>query len=144
MFLKTEEATEEQGRLLYTRLLPGMVVYLEGDLGVGKTTLVRGCLQAAGWDKEVKSPTYTLVEEYTLPTPSGESCCYYHWDLYRLEDARELALFGFYDYIRKDAIQLIEWPQKALKALPKADLRGMLSIQRAEGVLGRLLQWESV
>jgi tRNA threonylcarbamoyladenosine biosynthesis protein TsaE len=102
------------------------VVFLRGELGAGKTTLVRGILRALGFEGRVKSPTYALVEVYVI---SGLNL--YHFDFYRLKDPDEWHESGFRDALTDQAISLIEWPQKALGAgvsLPPADLEIALSM----------------
>ena len=118
--LNGEAATARLGELLARLLLPrlktssrALPVYLEGDLGVGKTTLARGLITAAGFRGVVRSPTYTLVEAY--PLPEGRIC---HFDLYRLADPGELELMGARDYFAAGALCLIEWPERARGFLP--------------------------
>lgn len=115
--LNDEAATIACGQALAPLLAPGMVVYLVGGLGAGKTTLARALLRALGYGGHVKSPTYTLVEPYEV---AGQQ--FYHFDLYRLVDPEELELIGGRDYFSSDAICLIEWPEHGQGALPPADL----------------------
>lgn len=115
--LKDEAATLHAAEVLATQLKPGQVIYLHGDLGAGKTTLVRGILHALGHVGKVKSPTYTIVEPYNLPIAS----CY-HFDLYRFQDAEEWEAAGFRDYFNSNSICLVEWPERAEQVLPHADI----------------------
>ncbi|QZA79253.1 tRNA (adenosine(37)-N6)-threonylcarbamoyltransferase complex ATPase subunit type 1 TsaE [Deefgea tanakiae] len=121
-FLSDEDATIEFGRRLARSLKPGMVVFLEGDLGAGKTTLTRGILRGFDFTGRVKSPTYTLVEPYSLLGLNPDSKLYfYHFDLYRFNDPSEWEDAGFRDYFNSESICLIEWADKASGQLPTPD-----------------------
>jgi tRNA threonylcarbamoyladenosine biosynthesis protein TsaE len=115
------EAMEALGAALARRVPPGFLIQLEGDLGAGKTTLVRGFLRGLGYRGSVRSPTYTLVEPYEFPQLAG-GCTVYHLDLYRLGDAEELEWIGIRDLLDARSIALVEWPERGRGVLPPADL----------------------
>jgi tRNA threonylcarbamoyladenosine biosynthesis protein TsaE len=120
--LPDADATLAFGARLARTLLPGLNVWLRGDLGAGKTTLTRGVLRELGFSGRVKSPTYTLVELYELSRFN-----LYHFDLYRFTDPDEWEDAGFRDYFNAGSVCLVEWPEKAADSLPAPDL--MLDIE---------------
>ena len=124
IFIKDEAAMMAFGGKLADDLIEGGIVLLKGDLGAGKTTLVRGLLRHLGHKGIVKSPTYTLVEPYELKDRKV-----YHFDLYRLGDPEELEYMGGRDYWESGALCLIEWPEQAKGYLPEADLTLEISYQ---------------
>jgi len=132
-YLDTEEETEQFGAELWTSLPEKCLIFLQGPLGAGKTTLVRGVLRAAGFTGAVKSPTYTLVEEYLIDHRK-----IVHLDLYRLSDPEELEWMGIRDYFDGNCLCFIEWPDRGKGFLPEPDRIINLSY---EG-LGRLLTME--
>jgi tRNA threonylcarbamoyladenosine biosynthesis protein TsaE len=124
MDLPDETATLAFGASVGKSLQTGLTVFLHGDLGAGKTTLVRGVLQQLGHAGKVKSPTYTLVEPYVV---SGLEL--YHFDLYRFIDPEEWLESGFRDYFNAQTICLVEWPEKAEGFLPEPDIDIRLHLQ---------------
>lgn len=121
--LADEAATAGLAQKLARALVPGMVVFLRGDLGAGKTTLVRALLRALGYEGRVKSPTYALVEQYEV---SGLHLR--HFDLYRFRSAEEWEAAGFRDEFNGSNVCLIEWPEKAQGLLPQEDVAIMFDI----------------
>jgi tRNA threonylcarbamoyladenosine biosynthesis protein TsaE len=132
LHLPDAAATEAIGAALAPVLSGGMVITLSGDLGAGKTTLVRGALRALGWRNAVKSPTYTLVEHYAF-----SSLYFYHFDFYRFADPDEWETTGFAELFRPDAVCLIEWPERAAEHLPTPDLALLLALSDRAGATGR-------
>ena len=117
MHLPGEAATRALGARLARVLEPGLALYLHGELGSGKTTLARGLIQGLGYQGRVKSPTYALVELYTV-----SRLHLYHFDFYRFKDPKEWRDAGFNEYFNDASICLVEWPEKAAGLLPAADL----------------------
>lgn len=108
MIICSEQEMKAFGaKLIQQSPSPGIIT-LQGDLGTGKTTIVRGALEACGLTGGVRSPTYTLVEYYQLP-----GFCIAHFDLYRLGDPEELEYLGYRDYLQPDTWCFIEWPERA-------------------------------
>jgi tRNA threonylcarbamoyladenosine biosynthesis protein TsaE len=118
LHLADAAATLALGARLAAVLRPGLVVFLSGELGVGKTTLVRGCLRALGYRGRVKSPTFALVELYEV-----SRLYLHHFDFYRFRDPQEWVDAGFRELFGGDGVCLVEWPEKAGDQLPVADLQ---------------------
>ena len=121
--LPDETATLAFGARLAHALAPGLVIYLCGDLGSGKTTLVRGVLRGLGYAGSVKSPTYTLVELYAISRLN-----LHHFDFYRFSQPEEYLDAGLDEYFQGGAVCLAEWPEKAGEYLVPADLRIELAV----------------
>jgi tRNA threonylcarbamoyladenosine biosynthesis protein TsaE len=133
-YLNNAEDTERFGAELWELVPSKCLIFLNGDLGAGKTTLVRGFLRAAGFTGAVKSPTYTLVEEYTIGSRKV-----FHFDLYRLVDPEELEWIGIRDYLAQNSVCFIEWPDMGKGFLPEPDSIITLITEN----FGRLLIMES-
>jgi tRNA threonylcarbamoyladenosine biosynthesis protein TsaE len=133
--LTTSDETEQAGAELAKKMHAPTIIFLEGQLGAGKTTFVRGLLRGLGYRGAVKSLTFTLIETYHI----GDHQIM-HADLYRLKDPSELNAMGFRDYFTDNSIVLIEWASHAEKILPKPTLRCTLSIP--ENGVGRLLEMQ--
>ncbi|WP_150466830.1 tRNA (adenosine(37)-N6)-threonylcarbamoyltransferase complex ATPase subunit type 1 TsaE [Francisella sp. SYW-9] len=112
--VKNEKQMFELAKEYAKELVFGTVVFLYGDLGAGKTTFVKGVIKSLGYQGNVKSPTYTLVEDYQF-----DKFNIYHFDLYRLADPEELEWIGARDYFNENSICFVEWPEKAKGFLPK-------------------------
>ena len=121
--LHDETKTELLGAVLSSVCPADTTIYLTGDLGAGKTTMTRGFVRSRGYKGVVKSPTYTLVEEYQT-----DGVYVYHFDLYRLNDPEELEMMGIRDYFSPSSVRIVEWPSKGEGILPEADLEVNLEI----------------
>ena len=119
------------GARLAAELRGGQVITLSGDLGAGKTTLVRGVLRGLGFEGRVKSPSYGLVETYEL-----DGLTVHHLDLYRLGDSVELDFLGLEDLLGEGSVVLVEWPERAASRLPRPDRRVAIDI---DGSLRRVV-----
>ncbi len=133
-------AMEALGAAIATCCRGGEAIYLEGALGAGKTTLVRGLLRALGHEGRVKSPTYTLVESYH---PAG--MWVHHFDLYRLSSPGELVYLGVEECFDGHAICLVEWPERGGTHLPRGDLALSLQYEAPTGTsAGRRVRFQSL
>ena len=135
LHLPDEQATLAFGERLVASWRTGLVVYLSGDLGAGKTTLVRGVLKGLGYTGAVKSPTYTLIEPYKT-----QRWQVYHFDLYRLADPQELEYIGAREYFGADTLCLVEWPERGNAFLPGPDIVIRLEYRQ----VGRQIQLEAL
>lgn len=116
-------ATERLGHHLATSMPAGSVLNLRGELGAGKSTVARALLRALGVAGPIKSPTYTLVEQYSLP--DGDAL---HLDLYRIAEPVELDFLGLADLAGRARCWLVEWPERGGNALPPGDLDLFLQV----------------
>src|SRR5690554_3856950 len=140
-YLADEAATIQFGRQLAAALRQpeaneGALIFLHGDLGVGKTTLSRALIRGLGHEGAVKSPTYTLIEPYDF-----FDFPLYHFDLYRLSHPEEVEFLGVEDYFRRPVIGVIEWPEKGQGYLPPPDLE--ISLFDRPGQPGRYIEWQA-
>lgn len=126
-YLHDDDATSALGAALARVLVPGLVIYLHGDLGAGKTALTRALLHAAGHVGKVKSPTYTLSEPYQVQL-DGRAVQVIHFDLYRMGSAEEFLDAGFREEFNQDNICIVEWPEKGHPVLPPPDLDVFLHV----------------
>jgi tRNA threonylcarbamoyladenosine biosynthesis protein TsaE len=126
-YLHDEAATAALGKALAHAVTPGMVIYLHGDLGAGKTALTRALLHAAGHVGPVKSPTYTLAEPYRI-TLAGRTTNAIHFDLYRMASPEEFFDAGFREYFNSDNVCIVEWPEKGEGVLPSPDIHVYLNV----------------
>lgn len=126
-YLPDDAATDALGAALARALVRGLVIYLHGDLGAGKTALTRALLRAAGHQGTVKSPTYTLSEPYTVLL-DGAPVDVIHYDLYRMASPEEFLDAGFREDFDGDNICIVEWPEKGEPVLPQPDLHITLHV----------------
>ena len=126
-FLPDESATQALGAALARALGPGLVIYLLGDLGAGKTALTRALLHAAGHKGAVKSPTYTLSEPYRIDL-DGRPVNVIHYDLYRMSSPEEFLDAGVREDFDGSNICIVEWPGKGEPVLPPPDVKVLLKV----------------
>ncbi|MBN9230195.1 MAG: tRNA (adenosine(37)-N6)-threonylcarbamoyltransferase complex ATPase subunit type 1 TsaE [Legionella sp. 40-6] len=124
--LPNENESIAFGKRLALCVRPPLVFAFTGDLGMGKTAIIRALVQGLGVESPVKSPTFSLVESYHLPTMH-----IHHFDLYRINDEEELDYLGFRDYFTDDSLCAIEWAEKANQLVPYIDLQFTLSLAGA-------------
>ncbi len=126
LFLSDEEASKDWARGLARRLSAPLTLSFSGEIGAGKTTIIRAILTALGVDCVIKSPTFSLVETYTC-----SDLILHHFDLYRIHHEEELEYIGFRDFFSERSICFIEWAERAGKLLPAVDLSFKLSVNEA-------------
>jgi tRNA threonylcarbamoyladenosine biosynthesis protein TsaE len=126
-YLPDESATNALGGALARALAPGLVIYLHGDLGAGKTALTRALLRALGHTGTVKSPTYTLSEPYNVMLDDNPLSVI-HYDLYRMSSPEEFLDAGFREDFDGHNVCIVEWPEKGEPVLPPPDIRLLLSV----------------
>lgn len=124
--LLTEAASEQFAARLATCLVSPLVITFSGEIGAGKTTLIRAMLRGLGVTSAIKSPTFSLVESYF-----ASNLQIHHFDLYRVHDESELDYIGFRDYFSNDAVCCIEWPERVVRYLGNVDVEFSLSLKGA-------------
>lgn len=138
-YLPDESATAAFGAALARALVPGLVIYLHGDLGAGKTALTRALIQSCGYAGTVKSPTYTLAEPYRV-TLDGAPLDIIHYDLYRMSSPEEFLDAGFREDFDGHKVCIVEWPEKGAPVLPRPDVAIALSVDEP----GRALELQAL
>ena len=138
-YLPDEAATAALGAALARAIVPGLVIYLHGDLGAGKTALTRSLLHAAGHKGTVKSPTYTLSEPYRVQL-DGQPVNVIHYDLYRMSSPEEFLDAGFREDFDGKNICIVEWPEKGEPVLPLPDVKVLLKVSG----LGRTVELQAL
>jgi len=138
-YLPDEAATNALGAALARAVVPGLVIYLHGDLGAGKTALTRALLRAAGHAGTVKSPTYTLSEPYRVQL-DGAPVNVIHYDLYRMSSPEEFLDAGFREDFDGKNICIVEWPEKGAPVLPAPDVKVLLKVSG----LGRAVELQAL
>lgn len=138
-YLPDEAATAALGAALARAIVPGLVIYLHGDLGAGKTALTRSLLHAAGHQGTVKSPTYTLSEPYRVQL-DGQPVNVIHYDLYRMASPEEFLDAGFREDFDGKNICIVEWPEKGEPVLPLPDVKVLLNVSG----LGRTVELQAL
>lgn len=128
--LPNEANTIKFGKVLALKLTAPLILSFSGEIGVGKTTLIRALIQSLGITTSVKSPTFSLLESYEC-----SNFKIHHFDLYRIAHSEELEFIGFRDYFKLNSICCIEWPEKAKDSLAIVDLNFSLSMIKPKGRL---------
>ena len=117
LLIRDEKDTQKLAYIFAKYCTSPLIITLQGNLGVGKTTFIRGLLEAMGVQPPLKSPSFSIVETYSL-----ENTCIHHFDLYRIHDPEELEYIGFRDYHTDNTVVCIEWPENGGPYIPKPDI----------------------
>jgi len=134
--IKKSQAMKNLGAIIATHCIPGIIIYLNGPLGTGKTTFVRGFLRGLGYIHHVNSPTFNLFEIYQI---KNWTIC--HFDLYRIINPEEIIYIGASDYFNENNVCLLEWAKHGVPFIPNADL--ICEFRFCEGESGRIVNVES-